>query len=71
MKGTYNLRKRNDTGLASPCVGCPHLTDCAKQHMACEQFSHWQDVGGRAWSKFPREPSRDIYNRIYNTRNAA
>lgn len=70
MKGTYTIT-RTSVGRPPMCEGCPHLTNCAKQNMACEQFAHWQDVGGKAWKKLRREPSRGIYNRIFNQRKAA
>lgn len=70
MKDAYTI-PRSSVGRPPMCEGCPHLTDCAKQNMACEQFERWQDVGGKAWAKLPRIPSRGIYNRIFERRNAA
>lgn len=70
MKGTYTIT-RSSVGDAPMCKSCPHFNECNRQHMACEQFERWQAVGGNAWKKLRREPSRGIYNRIFNQRKAA
>lgn len=71
MKGTYTQRNRKDIGRPPMCAGCSHLVACDKQKMACGQYEKWQRDGGRAWAKLEREPSEDIYNRIFNKRIAA
>jgi hypothetical protein len=49
----------------SPCETCPHIAKCSVGGLACEAFALFVSHGGRRWRKEPREPSAEIYNRIY------
>ena len=48
----------------SPCELCPHVARC-RCGLACAAFESFLQHGGRRWRTEPREPSADIYRRIF------
>jgi hypothetical protein len=50
----------------SPCDLCPHRARCRDEQLACEQLEVFTEFGGRRWRQVPREPSREIYGRIFS-----
>lgn len=70
MKGTYKPRTTTSIGTADPCAACPHFAKCQKEQLACNQYAHWADFGGKTWNRQDRNPTRAIYERIYKRQAA-
>ena len=47
-----------------PCATCPHFARCSLG-LACQQFESFYSVGGRKYRTLPREPSAEIYRRLF------
>ncbi len=52
----------NDVGPA-PCDGCMHNAKCGGRLLACEAFAQY--INTNRWSPGPREPTREIYARVF------
>jgi hypothetical protein len=48
-----------------PCALCPHIASCREGRLACQQFAVFAKYGGRRWRKEAREPSSDIYAKVF------
>jgi hypothetical protein len=49
-----------------PCRGCAAAARCANQLLACRDFLHFVETGGRnPSSDHERGPTRKIYNRLF------
>jgi hypothetical protein len=54
-----------DVHDARPCTGCPNF-DLCYERMACLQFaSFYLSRGKMLWRDAPREPTADIYARLF------
>ena len=65
-KGLRELgaQDQHDTSLG-PCVQCPSASRCGPQRLACEQFASFSQWGGDIrWRAAPRQPSRQIFERL-------
>jgi len=52
---------------ANPCeAACPHIKRCRVAHEACKQFAVFVTYGGLRWRSESREPSTQIYAKIYH-----
>jgi hypothetical protein len=51
-----------------PCALCPHIARCREGRLACEAFAVFAKYGGRRWRKEAREPSAEIYQRVFRGR---
>jgi hypothetical protein len=49
----------------SPCDACPNVGRCGEQSLACSQFAMFAKSGGLGWRQEAREPSAEIYRKIY------
>ena len=49
----------------SPCELCANFARCRHRLEACEQFRSFVMYGGRRWRSEPREPSVEIYAKVY------
>jgi hypothetical protein len=49
----------------SPCELCTSAARCRLRLEACEQFKSFVMFGGRRWRSEPREPSAEIFAKIY------
>ena len=48
-----------------PCDCCPLASGCKKCSHACEQFLEFFRFGGRRWRSAAREPSVEIYHKVF------
>jgi len=48
-----------------PCDLCLLAAQCRAPSQACEQFKSFVMFGGRRWRTEPREPSAEIYAKVY------
>jgi hypothetical protein len=48
-----------------PCECCELAARCRANSEACEQFHSFVVFGGRRWRTEPREPSTEIYGKIF------
>jgi hypothetical protein len=48
-----------------PCDTCPNIARCRKHSEACESFRDFVRYGGKRWRSAPREPSADIYQKLF------
>ncbi len=49
-----------------PCPECPKASRCAAGGFACEQFALFTRFGGdKRWRVAPRQPSAEIYRRLF------
>jgi hypothetical protein len=53
----------------SPCDACPLAARCRDEKLACEQFRLFYRRGGKRWKSEPREPSAQIYRRVFKPVN--
>ena len=52
----------------TPCHDCSRKNLCAQFYLACTSFRNWTATG--TWRiGDPREPSKEIYDRLYSTRD--
>jgi hypothetical protein len=80
MSNVVNFRPRASAGgiaarteqlAGGPCTHCPNTARCAAG-LACLPFSTFYLSRGKTlWREAPREPSRDIYKRLFPTSEAA
>lgn len=49
----------------SPCDLCPSTARCRARLEACDQFKSFVAFGGRRWRSAAREPSRELYAKIF------
>jgi hypothetical protein len=62
---------RSEQLANGPCTHCPHTVRCAAG-LACLPFSTFYLSRGKTlWREAPREPSRDIYQRLFPVSEAA
>jgi hypothetical protein len=48
-----------------PCDLCPLRARCRIERLACEAFEVYLAHGGRRWRSAAREPSAEIYARVF------
>ncbi len=48
-----------------PCDLCPLAGECRAHRQACEQFKSFVMYGGRGWRTQSREPSVEIYHKVF------
>lgn len=49
----------------SPCDSCPLNTRCRDEQLACDQFQAFYLRGGTGWRLAPRQPSAEIYGKVF------
>lgn len=65
--GRYNLASAPPALLGpAPCDNCANYTRCATRFLACQAFRYYVDR--RMWRTAPREPSKEIFARLYDPR---
>jgi hypothetical protein len=54
----------------APCETCPLVARCKRRLEACGQFASFVSYGGRRWRSESREPSSEIFAKIYRDGSA-
>lgn len=57
--------RRGFLPVAPMCQGCPHKATCAELKLACRQFEHWANHGGKSWRKCQQRPTHTIFQRVF------
>lgn len=52
----------------SPCevYQCPHAARCKADRLACKSFASWVSRSFGRKARPPTEPSREIFDKVYN-----
>lgn len=49
----------------SPCDNCLLVARCRDERLACDQFNTFFLRGGTGWRLAPRQPSREIFEKVF------